>query len=367
MSLLAALAVLALCGAGAFAAGDARPTNDLPNPYPQTIAPWGQLPEGQSWGALSGVGIDNDGASVWVANRCGANPDIPPGESPFKYDSCAGSGVAPVMKFDASGKLLERFGAGLFIFPHKLYVDADGNIWVADARSANARERRQYPDDKPRGHVVIKFSPQGKVLMVIGTPGVAGNPPHALTEPCSVVTAANGDIFIAEGHSGQYPGAGPDSVGRISKFTKDGKFIKSFGRWGSGPGEFRTPHDIAFDAQGRLFVADRGNMRLQIFDQDGTFLDEWAQFSRPSGVAIRDGLIYVADSESNGLPFAAHPGWKRGIRIGRVDTGEVLYRIPDPLEMEGTSAAEGLAVDAQGNVFGGEVGPRQLVKHVRQQ
>jgi hypothetical protein len=302
-----------------------------------------------------------------VANRCGANPDIPPGESPFMYDSCAGSTVAPVMKFDASGKLLTRFGAGMFVFPHKLYVDADGNVWVADARSANARERKNDPNDKPKGHVVVKFSPQGKVLMVIGTPGVAGNPPQALTEPCSVVTAANGDIFIAEGHSGQYPGQGPDSVGRISKFTKDGTFVKSFGRWGSGPGEFKTPHDIALDAQGRLFVADRGNMRIQIFDQDGSFLDEWAQFSRPSGVAIRDGMIYVADSESNGLAFAAHPGWKRGIRIGRIDTGEVLYRIPDPLEMEGTSAAEGLAVDAKGNVFGGEVGPRQLVKHVRQQ
>lgn len=364
---IAALAGLALYAATAFAAGDVRPTNDLPNPYPQTIAPWGRLPEGQSWGALSGVGIDNDGASVWVANRCGANPDIPPGESPFMYDSCAGSSVAPVMKFDASGRLLKSFGAGLFIFPHKLHVDADGNIWVVDARAANPRERKKYPDEKPKGHIVVKFSPQGKVLMVIGTPGVAGNPPQALTEPCSVVTAPNGDIFIAEGHSGQYPGQGPDSVGRISKFTRDGKFIKSFGRWGTGPGEFKTPHDIALDAQGRLFVADRGNMRLQIFDQDGTFLDEWAQFSRPSGVAIRDGLIYVADSESNGLAFAAHPGWKRGIRIGRVDSGEVLYRIPDPLEMEGTSAAEGLAVDAQGNVFGGEVGPRQLVKHVRQQ
>jgi DNA-binding beta-propeller fold protein YncE len=363
---IAMVAAMTLCGASAYGEGDLQPTNDLPNPY-QTIAPWGDLPEGRTWGALNAVAIDNDGASVWVANRCGANPDIPPGESPYAYDSCAGSTVAPIMKFDSSGKLLKSFGAGMFIFPHKIYVDADGNLWVVDARSANDRERKKNPDEKPKGHVVVKFSPDGKVLLTIGTAGVAGNPPQSLTEPTSVVTAPNGDIFIAEGHSGQYPGSGPDSVARISKFTKDGKFIKSFGRWGSAPGEFKTPHDIALDSQGRLFVADRGNMRIQILDQDGAFIAEWAQFSRPSGIYIRGDLIYVADSESNGLPFAAHPGWKRGIRIGSLKDGHVLYRIPDPLEMEGTSAAEGLAVDAKGNVYGGEVGPRQLVKHIKQQ
>jgi hypothetical protein len=363
----AMVAAMAVCVAPAFGADDVRPTNDLPNPYPDTIAPWGELPDGRTWGALSAVAIDNDGASVWVANRCGANPDIPPGESPFAYDSCAGSAVAPVMKFDSSGKLLKSFGAGMFVFPHKIYVDGDGNIWVVDGRSANPRERKKYPDDRPKGHVVVKFSPEGKVLLTIGTPGVAGNPPQALTEPCSVVTLPNGDILIAEGHAGQYPGQGPDSVARISRFTKDGKFVKSFGRWGSAPGEFKTPHDIALDAQGRLYVADRGNMRVQILDPDGGFVAEWAQFGRPSGVYIRGDTIYVADSESNGLPFAVHPGWKRGIRIGSVKTGDVLYRIPDPLEMQGTSAAEGLAVDAMGNVYGAEVGPRQLVKHIRRQ
>ncbi len=362
--LFATAAVTSLCGAVAYGAGDLQPTNDLPNPY-RTIAPWGDLPDGRTWGALNAVAIDNDGESVWVADRCGANPDIPPGESPFAYDSCAGSTVAPVMKFDSSGKLLKSFGAGLFIFPHKIYVDADGNIWVVDGRSANPREHKKYPDEKPKGHVVVKFSPDGKVLLAIGTAGVAGKPPQALTEPCSVVTAPNGDIFIAEGHAGQYPGQGPDSVGRISKFTKHGKFVKSFGRWGTAPGEFKTPHDIAMDGEGRLFVADRGNMRIQILGQDGGFIAEWKQFSRPSGIYIRDDMIYVTDSESNGLPFAAHPGWKRGIRIGSLKDGRVLYRIPDPLEMEGTSAAEGLAVDAKGNVYGGEVGPRQLVKHVK--
>ena len=362
-TVLAAVCVPACCLAAP--TDDAPlPTNDLPNPY-ASVSPWGQLPEGRTWGAFNGVAIDNDGLSVWVATRCGANPDIPAGASPYQNDSCAGSKVAPIVKLDASGRMLTSFGAGLFVFPHKIHVDREGNLWVADARALNDRERKAYPDEKPKGHVVMKFSRDGKLLMTIGKPGVAGNPPDALNEPTSVAIAPNGDIFIAEGHSGQYADAGPNNVGRISRFTPDGKFVKSFGKWGTGPAEFRTPHDIAIDDKGRLLVADRGNMRIQFLDLDGAFLGEWKQFSRPSGLYIRDGFLYVADSESNGIPEATHPGWKRGIRIGRLDDGKVVARIPDPLEMKGTSAAEGLAVDARGNVYGGEVGPRQLVKHER--
>jgi hypothetical protein len=175
---------------GAYGQSDVQPTNDLPNPY-RTIAPWGMLPEGMTWGALNAVAIDNDGESVWVVNRCGANPNVPPGTLPFLYDSCAGSTVSPVMKFDSSGNLLKSFGAGMFIFPHKIHVDRDGNIWVADARSANDRERKNNPDAKAKGHIVVKFNPDGKVLLTLGTVGVAGNPPDALSEPTSVVTAPN--------------------------------------------------------------------------------------------------------------------------------------------------------------------------------
>jgi DNA-binding beta-propeller fold protein YncE len=307
--------------------------------------------------------VDNDGASLWVVDRCGANPDVPPGESPFLYDSCAGSDRAPVHKLDPAGNVVKSFGAGMFVFPHKIYQDREGNVWVVDMRAMNPRERAKYPA-APAGHTVVKFSPEGKVLMLIGTPGVAGNPPQALTEPCSIAVAANGDIFIAEGHSGQSPKAEPGTVARISVFAKDGKYLRSFGKLGSGPVEFRTPHDIAIDEKGRLFVADRGNHRIQVLDLEGRYLAEWKQYGRPSGIALRGGLVYVADSESNGV--APNPGWKRGIRVGEVSGGKVLYRIPDPLEMKGTSAAEGVAVDAAGNVYGGEVGPRQLVKHVKQ-
>lgn len=361
----AALLAALLASGAASAQDDPAPTNDLPKPY-TTIAPWGDLPEGRRWGALNAVAIDNDGQSLWVADRCGANPDTPAGASPFMYDSCAYSPLPPVLKFDARGKLLKSFGAGMFVFPHKIYMDRDGNVWVVDMRAANERELKKDPSAKNKGHTVVKFSPEGKVLLTLGTPGVAGNPPEALNEPCSVVTAPNGDIFVAEGHSGQYKGATPASVGRISKFDKSGKFIKSFGRWGSGPVEFKTPHDLTLDAQGRLIVADRGNMRLQILDQDGKFIAQWKQFSRPSGVAIGGDLIYVTDSESNASEFGAHPGWERGIRVGRLSDGQVLYLIPDRSALKDTSGAEGIAVDANGNIYGGEVGQRQLVKHVRQ-
>ena len=356
------MAALAFYSSGGGSEDEVQPTNDLPNPY-RTIAPWGKLPEGRKWGAVSAVAIDNDGESVWVADRCGANPDAPPGGSAFQYDSCAGSSAPPILKFDSSGNLLKSFGAGVFIFPHKIYIDPDGSVWVVDQRSANDRELAKSPGEKGKGHTVVKFSPDGKVLLTIGKPGVAGNPPDALTQPTSVVMAPNGDLFISEGHN-QNPDAPPETVSRISRFTKDGKFIKSFGKFGTGPGEFRGPHDLAMDAEGRLFVADRGNMRVQILDQDGKYSGEWKQFSRPSSIYIRNDLIYVADSESNGV--APHPGWKRGIRIGTVKDGKVLYRVPDPLELKGTSSAEGVAVDRKGNIYGGEVGSRRVAKHVRQ-
>ena len=200
--------------------------------------------------------------------------------------------------------------------------------------------------------------------MTLGKAGVAGNPPEALTEPNDVVTAPNGDIYVAEGHSGQNNNAPPDTVARISKFTKDGKFIKSWGKLGSGPGEFRTPHSLAFDSRGRLFVADRGNVRIQIFDQEGKFLDDWKQFSRPSGIYIdKNDMLYSVDSESSA---ANHPGWKRGMRIGSAKDGTVTYFIPDPdTNATGTSAAEGVVSDARGNVYGAEVGPKAVKKYVK--
>jgi sugar lactone lactonase YvrE len=219
------------------------------------------------------------------------------------------------------------------------------------------------PNDRPWGALSAITIDNDKLLLTIGTPGTAGNPPRSLTEPNSIVELPNGDFLISEGHNGQRPEATPDTVARISRFTADGKFISSFGKLGSGPGEFRTPHDLALDAQGRLLVADRGNNRIQVLDLNGRFISEMKQFSRPSGIALLGDTLYVADSESNGV--APHPGWTRGIRIGSYSTGQVRYRIPDPDDLKGTSSAEGIAVDAAGNIYGAEVGPERVSRYSR--
>ena len=323
------------------------PTNSAPNPY-RSIENWGTLPAGRAWGSTSAVGIDPDGTSVWVGERCGESRPpsrIDPKASAF---ACGESTLDPILKFDGSGKLIKSFGAGILLFPHGLYVDRDGNVWVTDGLGRGGK-----------GHQVFKFSPDGKVLLTLGKPNQPGGGPDEFNAPSAVVTAPNGDIFVADGHGGQ-------TNARIVKFDKDGKFIKTWGKKGSGPGELDIPHAIAMDSRGRLFVGDRQNNRIQIFDQDGNYIDQWHQFSRPSGIYIdKNDNIYVADSESESVS-KNHDGWKRGIRIGRVSDGAVTAFIPDPVEKaSSTSAAEGVAADAQGNVYGAEVGPKRLMKYIK--
>jgi streptogramin lyase len=324
------------------------PTNSLPNPY-RAVENWAQLPEGRIWGSTSGVGIDPDGRSIWVAERCGQQGFVPPSAvRPGLPFACDGSNLDPILKFDASGKLVKSFGAGLFVFPHGLYVDRDGNIWVTDGLGKDGK-----------GHQVFKFSPEGQVLLRLGKPGKAGDGPDEFNAPSAVVTAPDGDIFVADGHGG-------NTNARVVKFTKEGKFIKTWGKKGSAPGEIDIPHVIAMDSSGRLFLGDRQNNRIQIFDQEGNYIDQWFQFSRPSGVFIdKNDIIYVADSESESVS-KNHDGWKRGIRIGRVRDGAVTAFIPDPVEKAtGSSAAEGVAADATGNIFGAEVTNKRIAKYVK--
>jgi sugar lactone lactonase YvrE len=341
----AIVATLAVA-AGAVYSQSNEPVNSLPNPY-RSITDWAKMPAGRTWGSTAGVGIDRDGSSVWVAERCGAfaPPSTMKPGVPF---ACDGSSLDPILKFDGSGKLVTAFGAGMFVLPHGLHVDPDGNVWVTDGLGRDGK-----------GHQVIKFSPDGKVLMRLGKVGVAGSGPDEFNAPSAVQVAPNGDIFVADGHGGA-------TNARIVKFDKTGKFIKAWGKKGSAPGEMDGPHTLAMDSRGRLFLGDRGNNRIQIFDQDGNFIDQWAQFSRPSGVYIdKNDVIYVADSES-GSVNKTRADWKRGIRIGSAKDGKVTAFIPDPNEnATTTSAAEGVTVDSMGNIYGAEVGPKQVVRHVR--
>jgi len=347
LRLAAGVAMLAFSGAYTGAQESYAPPNDLPNPY-RTILNWAQLPDGRKWGSTSGVSIGPDG-NIWTYDRCGGN-------------SCANSNLDPILEFDPSGKLLRKFGAGMFIYPHGIFVDKDGNVWVTDAVGGGATNEDVGKHGK--GHVVFKFSPEGKVLMTLGKPGVPGNGPDTFNRPSAVTVAPNGDIFIADGHNSP-PGSQVNA--RIVKFSKDGKFIKEWGKQGTAPGEFNGPHALAFDSKGRLFVGDRSNNRIQIFDQDGKFIAEWKQFGRPSGIFInKDDVMFVADSESNDEPgYGYNPGAKRGIRIGTARTGKVHAFIPDPDPKGGSSAAEGVAQDLQGGVYGAEVGPMDLKKYIK--
>ena len=330
-TLIVGIAVLALSAGRAYTQTDVidPAMQPLPNPNPTVIKEWGPLPDGRTWGSTAGVEIGPDG-HVWAIDRCGAN-------------ACAGSNLAPIFKFDRStGDVLANFGAGMFLFPHGLHVDRDSNVWVTDARGN---------EEGTKGHQVIKFSPEGEVLMTLGTPGVAGTGPNSLDQPCDVITAPNGDIFVGDGHSGQGEDAPPGTTARIVKFSKDGTFIKAWGRLGSAPGEFRTPHALAFDSRGRLFVADRGNHRIQIFDQDGNYIDSYEQFSRISDLFIdADDTLYAVDSESNPT---RHPGWKTGVRIGSATEDRVTAFIPPHESDRGPQgvAGEGVAVDPEGNVY----------------
>ena len=234
----------------------AQDANTAPNPY-RLEEGWAKQPMGRGNGSTIGLNVDRDGKSMWIYDRCGAA-------------SCEGSKIAPLNKYDASGHVVASLAAGMTNFPHGLFVDKDDNIWITDGRADK---------NKKTGHTVMKLSPDGKVLMTLGTPGQAGEDATHFNAPSDVVVAANGDIFVADGH-------GDKTNARIVKFSSDGKFIKAWGKEGTGPGEFNVPHGLALDSAGRLFVADRANNRLQIFDQDGNFLAEWKQFGRPSGVWI---------------------------------------------------------------------------------
>jgi sugar lactone lactonase YvrE len=267
----------------------------------------------------------------------------------------------------------------MLVFPHGIHVDRDGNVWVTDGQDNLPRRGRGAAADAPLppapakivGHQVYKFSPDGKLLMTLGKAGgnQPGQPadPSSFYQPNDVITNAAGEIFVCEGHS-----SNPQtSTARISKFDKTGKFIKAWGKWGKGgAGEFDQPHALAFDSKGRLFIADRGNNRIQIYDQNGNFVEEgWRQYSRISGLWIdKNDMIFAADSESGSID-RTRGDWKRGIRIGSVKdgaAGKVQAFIPDPSNAtSGTQAAEGVAVDAAGNVYGAEVGPHALKKYTK--
>ena len=219
------------------------------------------------------------------------------------------------MKFSPSGELVDTFGEGWVATAHGFRAAPDGTLWATDF-------------NRTEGQIVTQFDTDGRVLLRLGSRGFGGTLPNTFDGPADSAVAANGDIFVADGHWNN----------RIVKFSKEGRYLMEWGSKGTGPGELDMPHTIVIDRRGRVLVGDRSNHRIQIFDQQGTYIDQWDQFGWPSGMFIdQNDILYVADYQS-----------KRGVTYGSAEDGTVMGFI------EG-SEPEGVVVDADGNVYTGEV------------
>lgn len=273
---------------------------------------WAQLPNGIVWGQVVAIDVDREG-HVYVLHRCGA-------------DTCLDNHEPPLLKFSPDGRLVQVWGSSRLVWPHGLHVDDNGFIWISDGRGVEGK-----------GHQVFKLSPEGEVLMTLGTAGIAGDDERTLNGPTDIAVAANGDIFVADGHGNN----------RIVKFSGNGEFIMTWGQLGSGEGEFEVPHAIAIDSTGRIFVGDRDNSRIQLFDQDGQFLEAWTQFGSPSGLFMApDDTLWVAHA--------------LGVNAGNARDGEVTISVHHEDLAAEAGNVEDVAADAAGNIYAGLAGPLAL-------
>jgi hypothetical protein len=323
------------------------------NPYRATFG-WENLPEGTRLGIVSGVIPDPDGQHLWILHRCGGN-------------QCAGTEIDPILKFDLDGNLVESFGAGMFAFPHGFALDQEGFLWVTEGGS-HGDARATLGESMGMGHQVLKLTKEGEVVMRLGEAAVWGDDQTHFNGPSGVAIAANGDIWVSDGHRG--------GNNRIVKFTSDGTFVLAVGG-GVGsesrePSRFSDAHDIKIDSQGRVLVADRGNSRIQVFDQDGELLYIWTHFGKPSGLFIdRNDILYAGDGLSGQLrtgppdPWRSNFGWEKGIRIGDLKTEQawVTHFIPQH-DVDVGAGIEFLGVDFDGNIYAGEITRVRLVRYV---
>ena len=308
-----------------------RPTSTMPNPY-RMLENWPTLPAGMEWGAAIGI-IPDDTGGTWMLFR--SEP--------------------PVLYINADGQVTKSFGEGTIVQAHGFCMDQDENLWAGDSGPFG-----DDPSSRGRGFQIHKFSQDGELLMSLGQAGVSrADEADTFIGPTACTVAPDGNIIIADGHWPR-PSTAQQDGDRIVVVTPDGEFVREVGRLGAGPGEFMGPHSLALDANGRLFVADRSNNRIQILDRNLNFVDDWRHFGRPSGVTVLDdGALVVSDSESGApIPGPAiapegpsgvrNPGFQVGIRVGRVDCS-LRYFIPG-------TRPEGMAADNLGNIFAGLAG-----------
>jgi hypothetical protein len=315
---------------------------------------WERLPAGRTLGVVSGVIPDPDGRHLWILDRCGGN-------------QCAGTDLDPILKLDLEGNLVESFGAGLFASPHGFALDHEGFLWVTEGGS-HGDDRAAQGERLGIGHQVLKLTTQGEVVMRLGEAGVWGEDERHFNGPSGVAVAQNGDVWIADGHRG--------GNNRLVRYSGDGRFLQAIGGGvGSESREaarFSDPHDVKIDSRGRVYVADRGNSRIQVFDPNGNLLYLWTHYGKPSGLFIDgDDILYAGDGLSGDTragppdPWRSNLGWEKGIRIGDLkdDQAWVVHFIPQADSNVG-AGIEFLGVDFAGNIYAGEVTRERLVRYV---
>jgi hypothetical protein len=291
---------------------------------------WPQRPSGMAWGHVPGVAVDAKD-QVWIFTR--AEP--------------------PVQVYAADGTFLRAWGTGVVGKAHHIKIDSDGAVWLADIGL----------------HVIRKFTPQGEVLLTLGTPGVAGNDSSHLFKPTDMAFAANGDIFVSDGYGNN----------RVLVFDKQGKFLRQWGSLGTGPQEFSLPHAITLDPQGRVYVADRNNMRVQIFDQQGKLLDSWANILVPWGfchspdgdiwVCGSSPMVWTVDPKYPTAPLGCPPKDQLVIRFSPTGRVEQLWTLPkaeDGHEMPGQlNWLHAMAIDSRGDLYLTDIIGQRAQKFIR--
>ncbi len=271
------------------------------------VAGWAKLPKGWNFGECSGVAVDRND-NVWVFNR----------------------GPHPVVEFDKDGNFLQSWGEGTIVSSHGIRVDPDGNIWGVDVK----------------GHRVLKYSPEGKVLMVIGrSPGV-NDSKDSFNEPTGIIFTPGLEFFyVSDGYVNS----------RVVKFNRDGEYVMQWGHKGTGDGEFNLVHDVALDSRGRVYVADRSNSRVQIFDPDGRYLGKWTGVGQPWGLtyAAKENAIYMCDGENNRIVKLNLDGEVQGVLSS-------WGRVPGKLDY-----AHNIAVDSTGAIYVSEIKNWRVQKWAR--
>ena len=212
---------------------------------------WPRLPAGWTFDETPGVAVDAQ-EHVYVLHR----------------------GPHSIMEFDKGGNLVRSWGDGVFVRPHGLKFDAEGNLWAVD----------------DQGHMVVKMDAQGRVRMVLGRKNTKGETKDTFNRPTDIAFAPNGDIYISDGYGNS----------RVVKYTRDGQYVTTWGKKGAGEGEFNLPHSVAVDKQGRVYVGDRDNHRMQVFDANGKFITQWKHVGSPWGIVITpDESLFMCDGYNN--------------------------------------------------------------------